>query len=143
MNYAYYPSAGYLEIETELRQIGPDSYRREIVAAKLQGISLVPIGRDVIEMLPAIARHGDSLICIGQYILRRTDDFHAPLNAYYWTVDDYGECYLSLWRLMCGLEWIGRSVLLTMAVWGLANWPRCGSTPKWADVVERWKGKGA
>ena len=132
---------GELVIETKFRDITPSYGVHEIVAVQLEGPPIVRIGEHTIrELLPAWAKSSDDMfVQLGPYVLRRTEEFSYPMNAYYWVVVGQGEMYWHYWRVMRFLDQVWRRILMTLAVWGLANWPPDYRPPTWRDVVERWK----
>lgn len=135
----FFIDAGRVEVVTQLRQIGPDHWTHKIVEVKWEGAPFAPISEYIIRDLPSWAKVGDDLVELGPYILRRTKDQDYALGGYYWKIVGQGEWLWLYWRMMRYLEGIWWRLLMTLAVWGLAEWPEYGQVPRWADVVRRWK----
>lgn len=133
-------NTGRLHFEIKWHEVTPELRRPEIVAMHLEGPPLVVIGRmDIEYLVPSQSKIGDDLMQIGLYIFRRTQEYDIAQQGFYWIVEGHGEWYLYYWRVIRSLDHIWRRVLLTLAVWGLANWPQYGAYPTWADVIARWK----
>ena len=62
----------------------------------------------------------------GYYVVRRLDKYRL-------------ESWLRAKRLTTSqtLSWVVQSIVLTLAIWGLAEWPH-GEIPSWKHVRKRW-----
>lgn len=50
----------------------------------------------------------------------------------------YGAFYEARFRLLQWWQWLSPRIVYTLAIWGLANYPRPGDTVGWYLVKERW-----
>jgi hypothetical protein len=116
-----------------------DDYYRMIVDAEWQGPPVTLINRFLLEELPdwAVSSDGE-MIQIGPYVLRNTGVYEPAPRAFYCYRVDSGLEYWLWWRLCQSLDFVWRRILLTLAVWGLAQWPRQGEYPTWRHVLRRW-----
>ena len=99
------------------------------------------------ELLYAVAGLGEfsagDFVDLGPYLVR-LNHYDAWNNTWeVYRVDTHGWLIVK-WR---GLGRFGRMVwrrlILTLAVWKLANWPAPGCYPSWDDVRRRWAKKGS
>lgn len=132
---------GYLKVQTEWRDDPEPGYAHaELVGVEWQGPPVTFIEERQLDFLTGqyIKPHPD-LIEIGPYVLRRVGKPEEYARGCYWLLVGKGEWYWLRWRIRQGLERIMDRLVLTLAVWGLANWPAPNRRASWADVVARWR----
>lgn len=138
---SYFPSEiGYLKINTEWCDDPDGSSHAELVGVEWQGPPLIFIQERQLDFLTGqcVKPHPD-LIEIGPYVLRRIGEPAPSARGYYWLLVGQGEWYWLRWQLRRGLDSFWRRIVMTLAVWGLADWPDYGSLPSWRDVMKRWR----
>lgn len=138
----YLPSEiGHLLISTEWRDDfpGSGSSHAELTGVEWQGPPVTFLEERQLRFLTGkyVEPHQD-LIEVGPYVLRRAD--RDPYNrGHFWLLVGQGEWYWLRWQLRRALDSFWRRVVMTLAVWGLADWPEYGSLPRWRDVLKRWR----
>jgi hypothetical protein len=138
MDSAFFLDRGRVNIEYGRVELAPDVVTHEIERVIWEGAPFAVIGWWDIDRLPSWAKVGDNLAQIGPYVVQRTNDYDAARAGYYWVIVGKGEWHWVYWRVMRVLQWVWWRLLLTLAVWGLAEWPT-DAQPSWGHVVARWR----
>jgi len=134
-------ATGMLQLTEQLIETGDGHFYRHITDAKLvEGPPIVLVSDRTLNILPdyAIAMDGE-LVQLGELVLRRTIVRDVAACAEYYYIVDGGLAHWLYWRINEALELVWARVILTLAVWRLAEWPREGAVPSWGDVARRWR----
>lgn len=134
-----FTDVGFLRLTVQIVEIGELRYRM-IADAEIDGPPLVLVGDSTLAMLPDWAMSLDGeLVQIGPLVLRSIDVRHYPTMSTYYCLVDSGEVYALWWWLCARLDSLWQRMILTLALWGFAEWPRDGDVPTWNDVKRKWK----
>lgn len=133
---------GSIRARIEYRWIG-NAYERRWVDFTWEGSPVALVHWSLIEsfstgrlLMP------DEELRIGPFLLR-VIRYEVESNSYLMRRVDQDALagWLLMWRLWVqqGLGRLGRQLVLTLAIWGLAEWPKGGEIPTLDLVKRRWR----